>query len=275
MGGEAQRFSNYRMLSTSDLKLGDILIVKDFGGPIESGLDSFVVRSAQAVFSHVRGGSFYSEHCILFARDTSAGDAPNSEIVVEAVDTGVTRATAIFPRQHLVYRFCGGSKQVRDLMRFRAVDAAMAFAGRNRSGKRVPFAAYKVGKVPLPAPKAVASFFRSQKRGSFANQHLRVLYDAVFGSAALPKVRMICSELVATCYELAALYLWHQNLYPYESCLNIDPRATTAKALESALNNRPHLFKIVGRYQGQNGVVVSGPLPPAGQGATAPGVPGG
>lgn len=262
MGAEEQRFyANYRALQASELKMGDILVVKDFGGPIESGLDSFVVRSTQAVFSHVRGGSFYSEHCMLFARDSQYfGDPPVCERTVEANEKGVTVERGILPRQHLVYRFYYGSKQVRELMRFRAVEAGRTMAGEN-GGTKVPYAAYKIGGMPVPSPKAVGSFFRSKNRGNSANKHLTALYNAVFGSAAMPPVRVICSELVATCYELAALYNWHQNLFPFESCLNIDPRGMTAKALESVLNSRPHLFKIVGRYQGQNGLFVSGPVP--------------
>jgi hypothetical protein len=275
MGGEAQRFyANYRMLSTSDLKLGDILIVKDFGGPLQSGPDSLVVRSAQAVFSHVRQGSFRSEHCMLFARDT-ASFSPNQEVVLEAVETGVTVNQAIYPRQHLVYRFCGGSKATRTQMRTWAVWAGGRMAGRF-GGTRVPFAVVTLGNVAVPAPKAVGSFFRSQKRGNSATKHLTALYNSVFGTTAMPKVRMICSEFVTTCYELAALHLSRQNNYPTDSCLGVDPRAVTAKALESALNTRPHLFKIVGRYQGRSGgtPVVGPPVQHTGPDATPTGLPG-
>jgi hypothetical protein len=265
MLGEEQRFkASYRSLSTKELKMGDILVVKDFGGPFESGLDSFAVRSSQALFSHVRGGSAFSEHCILFARD-EANDPVNDEITVEAISTGVTVRQEVDPRQHLVYRFRGGDHAVRELMRMRAVEVGMTLAGRN-GGRKLHYAGVNVGPLGIPTKKALVSFFRSQKRGRFANAHLDRLYDGVYGSGGqVPKVRMICSEFVATCYELAARYLWHQNQYPYEYCLGIDPRAMTAKALEAALNARSNLFRIVGRYQGVGGnLFISGPMPQAG-----------
>jgi len=54
---------------------------------------------------------------------------------------------------------------------------------------------------------------------------------------------MICSEFVATCYEVAA---WVSHAL---SPLEADPRAMTAKALESRLNRKN--FELVGRYQGK------------------------
>ncbi len=97
-----------------------------------------------------------------------------------------------------------------------------------------------------------ASVFRRKKQGKHALARIQKLYDIVYNDAPNQGIRMICSEFVASCYEVAALRLneaMGESIHPFGQ--GIDPRAMTAKAFEAVLHRSYSQFNFAGTYIGK------------------------
>jgi len=233
MFGEKARFNALTPLPTNNLEMGDLLVVKELDSPLKSDSDANFIRFGQAVFSHVQGGTALSEH-VLMITDNGV------ESTVEAVGDGVICRTYVTKRPHEVYR-CKDP-----ILAAEAVGVGLALSG----GARVGAALMDYGHY-----KIHASPFRLKRKILTANGRIRQLYDIAYNGASRDGVKMICSEFVASCYEVAALRLQTDGL-------GYDPRGLTAKALEAVLN-RSTLFQPAGRYTGKGLTIqVSGPIAP-------------
>jgi hypothetical protein len=225
------------------LETGDILIVKDFGNVRDSDSDSNFIRIGQAVFSHVRGGSAFSEH-VLMCR------LGGTENTVESVGEGLVKRSYVTARQHAVYR-CTIKTSGVARMGAEAVKVGLKLAGMAGIDEALP---YGHGKMAL-------SPFRLKYHGRFASRYVNDVYEFVYNKGPKRHSGMICSEFVALCYEVAGQKLLDHGV------LDVDPRAMTAKALEAMLN-RSADFQLVGRYEGDGPPapqVTVGTFRPAGQ----------
>ena len=232
---DEKKYNALAIKKTVDLERGDILIVKDFGGAGEDP-DSDYIRAGQALFSRMgKSGSATSEHAILVAEDHKAN-------VFESAGSGVVSRSAVSSRPHLLYRYTGD--------RHNEVATEAVRVARYLCNGHSRESLSQIGGTPDPSVdyasggKMAASVFRSKHKGVFANRRIKSIHDAYLSGRDVRSLSlgMICSEFVATCYEVAAM-VWGAN-----SPMNADPRALTAKALQSVLNRRS--FDLVGSYRG-------------------------
>ena len=227
-------------MSTGELCAGDILIAQELDGAFSSEMDANFVRAGQAAFSHFgpsTTASATSEHVVMITDD---GTQKN----VESASKGVVVGHWLTKRKYLVYRYTGSD----DHMPFKAVGIGMLLAADDLTVKEdegfVKYAGYL---------KVAASVFRRKKAGHFASKRIERILELCDDLQSGKKTRadlrkenlkMICSEFVATCYEVAAYKSLGKGL------LNVDPRAMTAKALEATLNGNSD-FTLQGVYTGK------------------------
>jgi hypothetical protein len=256
--GGYQDFLRNHQMAVGELRRGDILLVKlyedyqywqdvDRLAPYAGmGKDGNSVLVAQAVFSHVKHGSATSEHVMLVADD-------GMEEVYESVCCGVIRSTRIYDRWHAVYRV------VQNLQPLANEAARVA----KQLGRQFDSTGKLMNVPPLPDEQTTASVgyrskggmaasaFRPRHAGRRCDTRLQRIYDIVYNNKQDLRngLKMICSEFVATCYEVAAMRLNRPPLF------NVDPRAMTAKALEAALYRSASYITQVGIYQGSEPIV--------------------
>lgn len=247
--GERAAHQNLPKLKARDLLEGDILIAKVWGN---DAFDAAFVRASQAVFSHVRGGSSQSEHVLLNCLD-------GGTFTVETLSRGTCISYDVERRDHVVYR-CSDRLLAREASRVGKALAGVAniFVGTDvgdspalidaKRGRA--FAQHydqKKAEVKYRNPVGMAaSVFRSKRQGRFAEARIARLHDIAYGNKAATGIAMICSEFIASCYEVAAAQL--DSEAPFGR--GVDPRAMTAKALEAVLNRSGSLFKLEGRFAG-------------------------
>lgn len=253
--GEYKEHANLAQLLDSDLRAGDLLIAKEW---TNHALDVAFVRTGQALFSHVRGGSSQSEHVLLNCLD-------GGPFTVEALSKGLRVADRVFRRDHVVYGCTNHA------LRTEAVRVAEALSGVNTitpdniadyddadmieaktaAAFELHYEAKKSVVKYRSGPGMAASVFRLKRQGRSAERRLVRLYDVVYGGKSAAGVKMVCSEFVASCYEVAALRLeLTTGTNPLPFGLGVDPRAMTAKALEAVLQRGNTCFRLAGRYRG-------------------------
>jgi hypothetical protein len=232
--GEFKMHKNLRELSSADLRAGDVLLAKEWS---PHNVESFFIPAAQAAFSRTWGASAASEHALLVVEDGEAKTA-------QAVSKGVLISTGINKRDHVVYG-CDDEQ-----LRWEAVLVAERLGGVGVGEENVE--AYNAGQVGMKFRKAASLpsvLFRQKRRGKGANKRLQQVYDHVYGGQPLGDVRVVCSEFVVTCYEVAAMRLSEQSETPVKA-FDVDPRAISAKALEGLLQVGSGPFRLSGRYKG-------------------------
>lgn len=249
--GEHKEHQHLHRLMDSDLYEGDILLVKEW-----SNTDSDVrfIRYGQAMFSHVRGGSMNTEHVILNCRDGSV-------FAIESLGDGLNIGNKVRRRDHVVYscsddrlrsEACFVAERLANVRNIQPADVDDSDTAEIREAKhQSAYAAHKSSIKYRSGPMMAASVFRSKKQGRFAHARLQRIYDIVYKDAPQGALKMICSEFVAACYEVAALHLNARaglDLSPFGG--GVDPRALTAKAFEAILQRPDSLFGLAGRYAG-------------------------
>lgn len=249
--GEHKRHANLHKMLDSDLYEGDILLVKEW-----SNTDSDVrfIRLGQAMFSHIAGGSSNTEHALINCRDGSV-------FVIESLGDGLNVGTKVRRRDHVVYsctddrlrsEACFVAERLADVRNITAIHLDDSDDDAMQDAKRE--AAYMQHKSAIKYRSGVgmaASVFRSKKQWHFADKRLRRLYEIVYEGKKLGSLRMICSEFVASCYEVAALHIekrTQQNPRPFGT--GIDPRGMSAKAFEAVLQRPNTKFRMAGSYFG-------------------------
>ena len=241
--GEHKVHDKLKLNVSTDLRGGDILIAKEW---TPHNKESFVIPAAQMLLSHHGGASGASEHVLLVLDDGKAQ-------VAEAVGGGVSIDVGINMRDHVIYSCLD------EVLCWEAVHVAERLGGVTVGNlNRV---AYAAGNSPVQYRKSIGMtsvLFRSKNKGSKARARIKRIYDYVYDNEPLGGIRMVCSEFVVACYEVAAEKLG-------VSVFEVDPQAISAKALEGLLMNRAGSFKLAGRYigsrpyrEGQQ-VAISGP----------------
>lgn len=258
--GEHKVHKQLRKLAATDLLAGDILIAKEWD--LLRAKDVAFVRLGQAVFSHVRGGSNQSEHVLMVLED-------GVEYTAESLSNGLLVRKGIYKRDHVVYG-CDD-----DDLRKEAAQVALRLAGVQFGADNVDDYEQKNTKIKYRTmPGMAASVFRAKYAGSYCSARIDQLYKIAYLSRNAKGVRMVCSEFVASCYEVAAVRLNRgiNARVPPAKGLGVDPRGMTAKALEAVLNRAGSGFRLSGRYRGsvpmtqeqlaayQASIQVSGPV---------------
>jgi hypothetical protein len=242
--GEHKWHDKLKKIATTDLRGGDILIAKEWSN---RALDVAVIRLGQAIFSHHAEASSQSEHVILNCEDGQAS-------TIESLSQGLLISDRINMRDHVVY-----SCRDEDL-RWEAVYVAETLAGKRKidasndyQGKYRKY--YDDGKSEVKYRSnmgTAATLFRRKHQGKGALARIQKLYDIVYNGGSIEGVRMICSEFVASCYEVAAMRLNERSdkepIYPFGQ--GVDPRAMTAKAFEAVLHRSYSQFSFAGTYIG-------------------------
>jgi hypothetical protein len=232
--GEHKLHDKLRQLTSPDLRAGDILIAKEWS---PHNKESFFIPLAQMLVSHHRGASGASEHVLLVVKDAEARTA-------EAVNHGVLISKGIQKRDHVVYGCTN------EMLRWEVVKVACRLGG-VQTGE-LDKDIYEAQKSPVNFRSRTGMptvLFRRKNAGTGASQRVRQVYDFVYEGKALGDVRMVCSEFVTTCYEVAALRLTEKT-HTRVTAFNVDPRAISAKALEGLLRAGTGPFRLSGRYRG-------------------------
>lgn len=235
-----RRFREYslhthlRELADPDLRAGDVLIAKEWS---PHSVESFFIPLGQALISHHTGASAASEHVLLVVDDSVAKTA-------QAVSQGVLISQGVNKRDHVVYGCTDES------LRWEAVLVAerLGGAGVGETNEEV----HAAGRSPVnfrSRKGAATVLFRRKNQGRGANRRLQQIYDHIYDGKPLGNVRMVCSEFVTTCYEVAAMRL-NEVQDRQVSVFNVDPRAVSAKALEALLRKTSGWFSLSGRYRG-------------------------
>lgn len=234
--GEHKIHAQLRKLGEPDLRLGDVLIAKEWK---PHNLESFVIPLAQAVVSHHTGASAASEHLLMIVEDGTARNA-------QAVSGGVLISDGIVKRDHVVY----GCTNRRLAEAAAGVAAALGGVDIDETNEDIQ----RRGESPVKfrsVPGAASVLFRRMNKGKGAQERLTAIYKFVYENKPLGGLRMVCSEFVVTCYEVAAMRMAeiHPDIEPVKA-FDVDPRGVSAKALESLLRNPTTPFQLSGRYRG-------------------------
>ncbi len=244
--GEHKWHDTLKRIDSTDMRAGDILIAKEWSN---RALDVTFIRMGQAVFSHHSGASSQSEHVLINCEDGEVA-------TVESVSQGLLISNRINMRDHVVY-----SCRDEDL-RWEAVHVAETLAGKKKietsqdyNGNFRKYYEDSQAEVKYRSlPGMAASVFRRKSQGKRALARIQKLYDIVYGDAPNEGIRMICSEFVASCYEVAAMRLNERTnkeaIHPFGQ--GIDPRAMTAKAFEAVLHGSYSQFNFAGTYIGKD-----------------------
>lgn len=226
--GEHKLHSKLKKNASADLRAGDILIAKEWS---PHNKESLVIPVSQMLLSMHGGASMASEHVLMVLDD---GDAR----VAEAVGGGVRISRGVKKRDHVVYS-CAD-----DTLRKEAVHVAERLGGLG-AGELNNMWAYSKGNSPVQYRSRLGMssvLFRSKRKGSRARARIQRLYDYVYGNGELGNARMVCSELVVACYQVAGEKLG-------SPIFNVDSQAISAKALEGIIMRHPG-FKLAGTYVG-------------------------
>jgi hypothetical protein len=199
---QKQNFDGLSDVDSSALIPGDVLILRQFA------MDG-VVRG-QAIFSHNRqGGHCTARHAIIATANGNVVHAVGAS-AVQARTAGIySEYASNLDGSYVVFR------PTNTALGAEAATVAERLAGGNNG-----FGSWK----------SVFSVFRRQSIGRYADQYLADLQTKVYGQGAMQSPKMFCSELVAACYEVAALQL-------SRNALGVDPRAMSVKALEAAIKH--------------------------------------
>ena len=173
-----------------------------------------VIRGAQAAFSHANGSS-NDQHALIMVSATKTAEAGGKGVHSSTVDT----------RAHLVFRITDA------LLAHEAAYVGSRLIG--QGGVITP------GKYNVMG--AGTTIFRHKNVGPRAIAYLQCVYDIVYSDKRAKGPDMFCSQLVATCVEVAAMRLHRHGL-------GVDPQAMSPKALEAAFKVHPGLFHLLGRY---------------------------
>lgn len=244
-------YEQYQALTLTALEPGDILLKKVFP-ETRKGAVEWGITQGQRLFSSnskVKTGGIFSREKFKVAFNGSnstehAAVAIAPGELAEAVGEGVITAS-VESRKHeryCVYRCSNAALRDAALVMAKGLSHAYHNVVTGDRGRTTTGGAYSIG-------GAIASNVRGrtfQQGGT--EQYLTAIIDYVTG-VRNNRPNMFCSEFAAAVYEAGSMAAFGKTAF------GLNPRAMSPMVLEDALNNRPDIMRLVGKYDSENDVL--------------------
>lgn len=241
-------YEEYQALNLVTLEPGDILLKKVFP-ETRKGAVEWGITQGQRMFSSnktVKTGGIFSREKFKVAFNGSnstehAAVAIAPGELAEAVGEGVITAS-VESRKHeryCVYRCSNTGLRDAALVMAKGLSHAYHNVVTGAKDRVTTGGAYSIG-------GALASNVRGrtfQQGGT--NAYLTAIIDYVQG-VRHDRPNMFCSEFAAAVYEAGSLAAFGKTAF------GLNPRAMSPMVLEDALNNRPDIMTLVGKYDSEN-----------------------
>ena len=224
----------------TDTQPGDILIKKVFSDK-NPGVVERAIVGAQSMFQEGETINLGTDH----QRSAFLGDKSSEHIAVAVGDNRIAEADGAGIGQHGL-----GERAHERYVVFRPKNDVLAgLIGGVAAQMAVPRGPQpRGGNYSLFG--AMKSSFRSAINSS--ERRTRTLESGLryLNCETNERPNMFCSEFAAACIEIAGCNVPIEGQAGLNSSLGVSPRAVSPMVLENLLNQRPDLFNMVGRYNG-------------------------